>query len=169
MDICLTRSKRVLAAAEILRRSACPRNMAKRSRGDSESRPRSEDEVEVSPTSPNSEALHADGPSTKFQSTSPEPESVVMYCDLPPHKEPERFKSYEQYEVHYRQVHANRCVECNRNFPSEHFLNVHIGDNHDPLTASRRDRGEKTVSLSQLEYRAPSSDFLLVYVLCRGL
>lgn len=42
----------------------------------------------------------------------------------------------------------NRCVECGKNFPTDLFLNLHIEENHDPLTAARRERGEKTVWIS---------------------
>jgi len=41
---------------------------------------------------------------------------------------------------------VNRCLECRRNFPTEHFLNLHIEENHDALVSVRRERGEKTVS-----------------------
>jgi len=37
-------------------------------------------------------------------------------------------------------------LECGRNFPSEWFLSLHIGENHDPLGEVRRGRGERTVS-----------------------
>lgn len=72
----------------------------------------------------------------------------VMRCSLPPHRETLSFASYADYEVHYRQAHMNRCVECGKNFPTDLFLNLHIEENHDPLTAARRERGEKTVWIS---------------------
>ncbi|KAF2431602.1 hypothetical protein EJ08DRAFT_648857 [Tothia fuscella] len=68
---------------------------------------------------------------------------AVMQCHLPPHN-PLSFSSYEDYNVHYQQNHFNRCPECNRNFPSEHYLDLHIADNHNPLNEIRRERGEKT-------------------------
>ncbi|KAI9924432.1 hypothetical protein ASPWEDRAFT_23482 [Aspergillus wentii DTO 134E9] len=68
----------------------------------------------------------------------------VMRCSLPPHKETISFTSYEDYEVHYRQAHVNRCSECGKNFPTDRFLNLHIEENHDPLIAALRERGEKT-------------------------
>ena len=68
---------------------------------------------------------------------------TVIRCDLPPH-EPLSFASLEQYEVHYQQFHVNRCLECKKNFPTDHFLSLHITENHDPLVATRRDRGNKT-------------------------
>ncbi|KAI9826924.1 MAG: hypothetical protein M1832_005863 [Thelocarpon impressellum] len=68
----------------------------------------------------------------------------VMRCSLPPHQQTLQFTSYEAYDVHYAQTHVNRCSECRGNFPTAHFLELHICENHDPLTAVRRERGEKT-------------------------
>ncbi|KAJ5181067.1 Zinc finger C2H2 [Penicillium cf. griseofulvum] len=68
----------------------------------------------------------------------------VMHCSLPPHRETLLFTSYEDYEVHYLQSHVNRCSECSKNFPTGHLLNLHIEENHDPLAAARRARGDKT-------------------------
>lgn len=72
--------------------------------------------------------------------------SEAMKCTLPPHRSPCVFSTYEDYEVHYKQFHVNRCSECGKNFPSERFLNLHIEENHDPLMEAKRARGEKTVS-----------------------
>lgn len=69
---------------------------------------------------------------------------AVMKCSLPPHG-PLAFASFEAYDVHYQQTHMNRCSDCQRNFPDAHFLGLHIAENHDPISAARRDRGEKTV------------------------
>ncbi|OOQ89801.1 C2H2 type zinc finger domain protein [Penicillium brasilianum] len=68
----------------------------------------------------------------------------VMHCTLPPHRETVSFASYEDYEVHYQQAHVNRCSECSKNFPTAHFLNLHIAENHDSLVVAMRERGEKT-------------------------
>lgn len=76
----------------------------------------------------------------------------VMRCSLPPHQETLSFASFEAYEVHYSQMHVNRCLECRRNFPTEHFLNLHIEENHDSLVAARRERGERTVGQGFLYY-----------------
>lgn len=54
------------------------------------------------------------------------------------------FQTYDDYETHYQQCHTNRCVDCHKNFPSSHFLELHISENHDPIVASKRDAGEKT-------------------------
>ncbi|KAJ5573663.1 uncharacterized protein N7459_008090 [Penicillium hispanicum] len=72
------------------------------------------------------------------------PVSEVMHCALPPHRETLSFTSYEDYEVHYLQSHVNRCSQCSKNFPTSHFLSLHIEENHDPLAAARKERGEKT-------------------------
>jgi len=67
-----------------------------------------------------------------------------MKCSLPPHRETLSFPSLESYEVHYNKTHLNRCLECRKNFPTEHFLNLHIEENHDALVSVRRERGQKT-------------------------
>ncbi|KAM5351544.1 hypothetical protein ACJ41O_004267 [Fusarium nematophilum] len=69
-----------------------------------------------------------------------------MRCTLPPHREHLAFKSYDEYEVHYQKSHTNRCLECHKNFPSEHLLNVHIEEYHDPLVSVKREKGEHTYS-----------------------
>jgi hypothetical protein len=69
----------------------------------------------------------------------------VMRCSLPPHKDVYTFPSYEDYEVHYTQFHVNRCSECRKNFPTPHFLQLHIEENHDPLNEARKARGDKIV------------------------
>jgi hypothetical protein len=69
-----------------------------------------------------------------------------MSCHLPPHP-PLTFANAEDYEVHYLHQHTNRCHECRRNFPSDHYLCLHIAENHDPIADARRERGEKTVRI----------------------
>jgi hypothetical protein len=68
-----------------------------------------------------------------------------MKCSLPPHHETLAFPTFEEFEIHYAKVHANRCSECRKNFPTEHFLGLHISENHDPLVEARRAKEEKTV------------------------
>ncbi|MCJ1247226.1 hypothetical protein MMC30_004440 [Trapelia coarctata] len=85
-------------------------------------------------------ALH---PSKYIEMAANGPSIDVMQCILPPH-DPLSFPSYEAYDVHYAQDHTNRCLECHKNFPSEHFLNLHIAENHDPLNEALRAKGEKT-------------------------
>ncbi|KAM4054751.1 zinc finger domain-containing protein [Hirsutella rhossiliensis] len=69
-----------------------------------------------------------------------------MRCSLPPHKTPIAFSSYGDFELHYHAFHTHRCLECHKNFPSDHLLSVHIEECHDPLVSIRRDRGEHTYS-----------------------
>lgn len=70
----------------------------------------------------------------------------VMRCSLPPHRQALSFTSFEEYEVHYNKSHVNRCSECRKNFPTAHFLDLHIAENHDPLVEVLKERGERTVS-----------------------
>lgn len=58
------------------------------------------------------------------------------------------FPTYEEYESHYNKEHVNRCLECKKNFPSEHFLNLHIEECHDSFVRVKRDQGEHTVSIT---------------------
>ncbi|KAJ4360537.1 uncharacterized protein N0V89_001102 [Didymosphaeria variabile] len=69
---------------------------------------------------------------------------AVMQCSLSPHG-PLTFASFEDYDVHYQKMHMNRCSDCQKNFPDQHFLGLHIAENHDPISAAKRDRGEKTL------------------------
>ncbi|CAJ2506348.1 Uu.00g004780.m01.CDS01 [Anthostomella pinea] len=71
---------------------------------------------------------------------------IAMRCSLPPHREVVSFPTYEEYETHYSQAHTNRCVQCKKNFPSEHLLNVHFEDCHDAFAAVKREKGEHTYS-----------------------
>jgi hypothetical protein len=72
-----------------------------------------------------------------------------MYCSLPPHKKLS-FLITDEYEVHYLQTHINRCIECDRNFPSGHFLLLHIAENHDPINEAKKERGDKIVRVDFL-------------------
>ncbi|GJC80629.1 zinc finger protein 511 [Colletotrichum liriopes] len=87
---------------------------------------------------------------TKFTELGPsaeaKPEDVAMNCSMPPHREVLTFKSYDEYETHYVKTHTNRCLECGRNLPSEHLLNVHHEECHDSFAVVRRERGEHTYS-----------------------
>ena len=67
-----------------------------------------------------------------------------MQCSLPPHVGFIQFYSFEEFEVHYAKFHTHRCSECQHNFPSDHFLSLHISENHDPLNEAKRAKGEKT-------------------------
>ena len=81
------------------------------------------------------------------EAVSDEPDETTMICSLPPHSSrPITFRSYDEYEAHYSKEHSNRCLECRNNFPSEHLLNLHIEEIHDPLVQVKRENGEHTVS-----------------------
>ena len=82
---------------------------------------------------------------SKYVHTTDENSRTTMKCSLPPHAEILSFSSLGDFEVHYQQAHAYRCAECRQNFPSDHFLSLHIAENHDPLNAARKARGEKIV------------------------
>ena len=120
--------------------------MVKRSREDSPTSDRatSADPPESGYATPMSADAAAHTP--KYTQVADEglPPPQVICCSLPPH-EPASFSTYEEFDVHYAKVHAHRCSECRKNLPTEHFLSLHIGENHDPLNEARRERGEKTV------------------------
>jgi hypothetical protein len=125
--------------------------MAKRSREDSDPvSPASEGTRHSPDTRPYvDQPRPTEGSSTKIIQLDSEsgvvPHTVEMICSLPPHGQTIAFASYEEYEVHYNKVHVNRCLECRKNLPTEHFLNLHIEENHDALVSVKRERGEKTV------------------------
>jgi hypothetical protein len=77
---------------------------------------------------------------------------MEMRCSLPPHKGTEVFATYAEYEAHYRQQHTNRCVQCRKNFPSAHFLELHIEETHDAFVQARRERGERTVRVTSSRF-----------------
>ncbi len=129
--------------------------MAKRSREDFEpSSPTSSGTI-GEPEAPARTVVHPtvlDGPAPSPKILHLDKESgeatqvTEMRCSLPPHRGTLTFASYEEYDVHYAKTHVNRCLECKKNFPTEHFLNLHIEENHDSLVSVRRERGERTVN-----------------------
>lgn len=68
---------------------------------------------------------------------------TTMQCLLPPHQ-PLTFASAEEFDVHYAKEHTNRCVSCGKNFPSAHYLTLHIDENHNPVREELAAKGEKT-------------------------
>lgn len=74
-----------------------------------------------------------------------QPAATAMKCSLPPHRETLSFASYDEWESHCAKTHSNRCLECRKNFPSSHLLDVHIEECHDSFMAVKRERGEHTV------------------------
>ncbi|OAP56646.1 hypothetical protein AYL99_08758 [Fonsecaea erecta] len=72
------------------------------------------------------------------------PAKPVMQCTLPPHRETLDFASIEDFEVHYAKDHSNRCTSCGKNFPTVHFLALHIDENHNTFREALQAKGEKT-------------------------
>ena len=117
--------------------------MPKRPREDSPSSGSTSPSATPDSPSPSSTDVHAHS-SKYIQTTSGI--TTVMKCSLPPHGTLE-FSTFEEFEIHYSKIHLYRCAECHKNFPTEHFLALHISENHDPLSEARRAKGEKTVRL----------------------
>ncbi|EXJ75572.1 uncharacterized protein A1O5_00078 [Cladophialophora psammophila CBS 110553] len=72
------------------------------------------------------------------------PAKPVMQCSLPPHRETLDFASIDDFEVHYAKDHSNRCTSCGKNFPTAHFLGLHIDENHNTFREALQAKGEKT-------------------------
>ncbi|KAK9352332.1 hypothetical protein V1523DRAFT_414262 [Lipomyces doorenjongii] len=81
----------------------------------------------------------------KLARSSSSPQQPIIKCTLPPHciRSPQLFASYPAFERHYATSHALVCTSCARSFPSQHYLDLHFSEFHDPFVAARRDRGEK--------------------------
>ena len=112
----------------------------KRSRDDDE-------DTALGTQSPDSE--EAGTPAAKLvdldRDASDDESTPSLKCSMPPHKAALSFRTYEEYETHYNKAHVNRCLECGKNLPSDHLLNVHIEECHDVFAAVKRERGENTV------------------------
>jgi hypothetical protein len=118
--------------------------MAKRSRETSFSP--SAEELSTSETNEidsDAEPAHANK-YTLVENSTPAARITVMRCSLPPHREALEFQSHEDYEVHYLKEHTNRCASCGKNFPTAHFLGLHIEENHNALRETLQAKGEKT-------------------------
>ncbi|KAK9376785.1 uncharacterized protein V1513DRAFT_438126 [Lipomyces chichibuensis] len=81
----------------------------------------------------------------KLARSSPSLQQPIIQCTLPPHcnHSPQSFASYPAFEQHYTTSHTLVCTSCARSFPSQHYLDLHFSEFHDPFVAARRDRGEK--------------------------
>ncbi|XP_046358496.2 zinc finger protein 511-like [Haliotis rufescens] len=60
---------------------------------------------------------------------------------------PETFDTLLGYESHYNSVHRHTCSECRRSYPSNHLLEIHLRESHDPLFSLQS--GDKFVCLVQ--------------------
>lgn len=110
----------------------------KRSRESEQEESQDEQDVASMPV-PKIVSLDANG-------SSAETTSAVIKCSLPGHASNLSFAGYSDYEKHYNNAHTNRCLDCRRNFPSAHILDLHIREHHDALTEIRGENGEKVVS-----------------------
>ena len=130
-------------AAGTLLPTPLPGSMAKRLRDDSVSG----DEAFIEDSfKSRSQSVEAAAHTPKYASVEPSSQASnrsAMRCMLPPHK-PMSFATYDEYEAHYQKDHTNRCIDCGKNLPTSHFLELHIAENHDPIVASKRDAGERT-------------------------
>ncbi|KAL8388506.1 hypothetical protein RB595_009201 [Gaeumannomyces hyphopodioides] len=77
-------------------------------------------------------------------STGTSTAATTLRCTLHPHIL--IFATFNEYDAHYNKQHVNRCHECNKNFPSDHILSLHIEECHDSFVAALRDKGERTYS-----------------------
>lgn len=111
--------------------------MSKRSRDASEDISSGSEAGEQQETS--SKYAHVEPPTSQCKKS----ESAIR-CSLPPHARPYSFSTYHDFDNHIRKVHTNRCATCNKNFPSNHYLNLHIAEVHDSLAEAKRARGDKT-------------------------
>ena len=131
--------------------------MNKRSRVSSSSSSDSTSGHSPTANSLDNQSTNAEEHSSKYFHFSSECRRWRMKCSLPPHSEVLSFPTIQEFEIHYHKAHANRCSECKKNFPSELFLDLHISENHDPLNASRRAHGEKTVRMHAICFGSYSS------------
>lgn len=69
--------------------------------------------------------------------------TTTMQCSLPPHR-PLAFDTAEDFDTHYAKEHTNRCSSCGKNFPSTHYLSLHLDENHNPVREALAAKGEKT-------------------------
>lgn len=119
--------------------------MAKRSREESFSPAADTPSTTTSTCTEDAGEVDSDRPA-KIPALTDPPASrpAVMQCSLAPHRHPIDFPSIEAFELHYAKDHTNRCSSCGKNFPSAHFLALHIDEIHNPLRAELQGKGEKT-------------------------
>lgn len=73
--------------------------------------------------------------------------ATVIQCSMPGHLPGLSFATYNEYETHYNSTHTNRCLECWRNFPTSHYLDLHLAECHNVLVEIRKDKGEAVVRI----------------------
>ncbi|KAK5468056.1 hypothetical protein LTS15_001029 [Exophiala xenobiotica] len=80
----------------------------------------------------------------KFSTCETSPSQTAMQCSLPPHREALEFATVEEFETHYAKDHVNRCTSCGKNFPTAHFLALHIDEHHNTFREALQAKGERT-------------------------
>ncbi|KIW56720.1 hypothetical protein PV05_05356 [Exophiala xenobiotica] len=80
----------------------------------------------------------------KLSTCETSPFQAAMQCSLPPHRDALEFATVEDFETHYAKDHANRCTSCGKNFPTAHFLALHIDEHHNTFREALQAKGEKT-------------------------
>ncbi|KAA1066100.1 hypothetical protein PGT21_021372 [Puccinia graminis f. sp. tritici] len=78
--------------------------------------------------------------------------TISYTCNLPPtcnppnHKPP-RFDNPSELESHHRTHHAFTCssADCNRIFPSQHFLDLHLNEVHNPILQVQRENHQTKI------------------------
>ena len=61
--------------------------------------------------------------------------SIDIRCNLLTQCAKLEFKTYLDYESHYQITHTYTCIECQRILLSQHYLQLHITEKHDPFVA----------------------------------
>ena len=109
-----------------------------------------EDLFTLTPPTPH-KAVRTDHKSSVPPSTILTPSETAIICREPPcNRNPPAFADLAAYELHVRQAHALRCIECSMHFPSERILAIHLEERHDPFAESQR--AKRTYKVSQLRF-----------------
>lgn len=106
---------------------------------------RARDEDEASSNSREGTSQNASSPAKIIELEDHETSDIAntMQCLLPPHQAL-TFASIDEFDTHYAKEHTNRCSSCGKNFPSAHYLTLHIDENHNPIRQALAAKGEKT-------------------------
>ncbi|KIM44437.1 hypothetical protein M413DRAFT_442418 [Hebeloma cylindrosporum] len=108
--------------------------------------------VLLQPTSPTSNRTSSSTSTSSFGSDStvkqgPIAAAVPLLCTLAPtcHRQPTPIANTNELEKHYATYHAHVCglKTCGCVFPDARLLELHQTECHDPLSALRKERGEK--------------------------
>lgn len=65
-------------------------------------------------------------------------------CNLPDSCSvtPVTFHSHTDYDMHFDTEHSHTCLECDKIFPCNKLLDIHITENHDPFAKIKLQRGD---------------------------